>query len=88
MAAFGPRRRLNEQQGEIVDQLTSVRLNEQLLDSLRLIADAHGTSVAAEIRVALDKYVKEVTSSPQLKVELKKQIAEREKLIDRLLQTA
>lgn len=69
----------------MADQLTSVRLTEELLDNLRLIADAHGNSVAAEVRVGLEQYVNRVKSSPELQRQLKKNLDEREKLITRLL---
>ena len=73
----------------MADQLTSVRLSDDLLQNLRIIAEAHGTTVAAEIRSILEASIQTLQSSPErvkeLASQLERQKAEREILINRLL---
>jgi predicted DNA-binding protein len=68
------------------DVLTSVRVNDESLEKLRLIAAANGTSVAAEIREAIAARVDELTSSPDFAEKLRAQIAENNAAIERLLE--
>ncbi len=73
----------------MTDQLTSVRLSEQTLKQLRIFSEARGTSVASEIRAALDAYVNATLTNPDQLKELQGQLdrrkAEREESISAYL---
>lgn len=51
-------------------QLTSVRLDEQLLDGLRLVAEMHDESVAEAIRRAVKEFIKREFSENDVKASL------------------
>ena len=51
---------------------STVRLPRALVDQIRVIAEAHERSISAELRVALDAYVRETL--PEAKRTLKEKI--------------
>jgi hypothetical protein len=63
------------------DQLTSVRLSEEALAELRIFAEANETSLAAEIRKAVDEYRKTLSGSPVLREKLQEQLEKRERIL-------
>lgn len=48
----------------MADQLTSVRFTAETLTVLRELAEVNSTSVAAEIRAAVDAHIRTTTSEP------------------------
>jgi hypothetical protein len=69
----------------VADQLTSVRLSQEALDELRLFADANESSLAAEIRQAVDEYRARMKDSPEFIEKLRGQHAARGELLKTLL---
>jgi len=69
----------------MADQLTSVRLSQEALDELRLFADANESSLAAEIRKAVDEYRDRMKDSPEFIEKLRNQHAVRGELLKSLL---
>ena len=67
------------------DQLTSVRFDPDTLTALRMLADLHDTSVAAEIRAAVDRYIRDLTSAPDFKHRLAEAERKRRALVDQVL---
>lgn len=65
--------------------LTSVRIDEQVLENLKIIASANGTSVAAELRMAASERIERVTKSQDFQARLEARMAENQASIDRLL---
>ena len=70
------------------DVLTSVRIPEDSLQDLRQVAAANDTSVAEEIRRAVDAYVADVLSSPGFAARLREQLTKNNAQIERLLALA
>jgi predicted DNA-binding protein len=48
----------------MADQLTSVRFARDTIETLKLLAELHDGSVAAEIREAVDRHIAEHASAP------------------------
>ena len=74
----------------VADQLlTSVRFDTKTLDRLKLVADVNDTSVAAEVRTAVARYLDEIMSDAEA---FRKQVArtnkERNRRVDELLAAA
>lgn len=65
----------------MADQLTSVRLSEEALTELRIFAEANETSLAAEIRKAVDEYRKSLSGSTALREKLQEQLEKRERIL-------
>jgi hypothetical protein len=89
----GPRLNLgassvNNQEVTVADQLTSVRLSQDALDELRLFADANETSLAAEIRKAVDEYRAKLKGSDEFLEKLRNQHETRGELLKSLLAPA
>lgn len=72
----------------MAEVLTSVRIDEQVLADLKIIASANGTSVAAEFRRATSEYIARTTQSAEFKERLDAQLAENQRRIDNLLAIA
>lgn len=72
----------------MADQLTSVRLSQEALDELRLFADANETSLAAEIRKAVDMYREKLKGSDEFLAKLRNQHETRGELLKSLLAPA
>lgn len=72
----------------MADVLTSVRLPDDTLRSLRQIAAANDTSIAEEIRRATTTYVADVLASPDFADRLREQLARNNAQIEELLARA
>lgn len=69
----------------MAEQLTSVRLDTEDLERLRVIASAYGSSVAAEIRFAVARHVQARINSEDFRRQVQKQTAKRDELIQQML---
>jgi predicted transcriptional regulator len=72
----------------MAEVLTSVRIDEQILADLKIIASANGTSVAAEFRQATSEYIARTTKSSEFQARLEEQVADNQRRIDKLLALA
>ena len=64
------------------DQLTSVRFAQETIEDLKLLAELNDGSVAAEIRTAVDKHIRAVTSDPEFASKLAAKEEERRRRTD------
>jgi hypothetical protein len=69
----------------MADQLTSVRLDRDTVTALRMLADLNDTSVAAEIREAVRRYIEETTSAPDFDKRLEEAERNRRALVETVL---
>jgi hypothetical protein len=70
------------------DQLTSVRFDQGTLTALRMLADLHDTNVAAEIRAAVERYIRDLTSDPNFDERLAEAERRRRARVDQVLASA
>lgn len=69
----------------MAELLTSVRFDKATLDALRAVADVHDSNVAAEVRAAVELYLRTVRADPDFRAEAAASVEARRERVDALL---
>lgn len=70
------------------ERLTSVRFDLEVLDRLKTVSQIHDTSVAEEVRAAVDRYLEAVASDDAFQAQIDAANEDRDRRIRELMSAA